>query len=114
MNRIFKFSGEKPIVYDDIKSVKELIQYSFHQFNYYEPAGMEIVTVFQPQSRTYTGWFTTDTSLSCKEEIEDAENLCFAYHMPMCFILTKEDGDIICCIWGTILILMIQFYCICD
>ncbi len=81
--------GEEPLFFDDAKSVKELIRYAFNEFDYYEPAGMEVVTIFQPQSRTYTGWFTTDTSRLCVDEIEDAENLCFAYHMPNVFYFAE-------------------------
>lgn len=85
MCRMFNFSAQEPLFFDDTKSIKELIQYAFDEFGYYEPAGMEIVTLFQPKSRTYTGWFTTDTSRLCVDEIEDAETLCFAYHMPNVF-----------------------------
>lgn len=94
MYRMFKFNLQEPLFFDDTKSIKELIHYAFNEFDYYEPAGMEIVTLFQPQSRTSTGWFTTDTSRLCVDEIEDAEILCFAYHMYS--ILLKEDGGIIC------------------
>lgn len=89
MHRMFKFEGQEPLFFDDTKSVKELIQYAFNEFDYYEPAGMEIVTLFQPQSRTSTGWFTTDTSRLCVDEIEDAEILCFAYHMPNVFYFAE-------------------------
>ena len=89
MHRMFKFEGQEPLFFDDTKSVKELIQYAFNEFDYYEPAGMEIVTLFQPQSRTSTGWFTTDTSRLCVDEIEDAEILCFAYNMPNVFYFAE-------------------------
>lgn len=89
MKRMFKFMGEEQLFFDDAKSVKELIRYAFNEFDYYEPAGMEVVTIFQPQSRTYTGWFTTDTSRLCVDEIEDAENLRFAYHMPNVFYFAE-------------------------
>ena len=56
MERTFTFSGEGPLSFDNTKSVKELIQYAFDVFGYEEPAGMEIVTLFQPGARTYTGW----------------------------------------------------------
>lgn len=89
MDRMFNFEGEESLFFDDTKSVKELIQYAFDKFDYYEPAGMEIVTLFQPQSRTSTGWFTTDTSRLCVDEIESAEHLCFAYHMPNAFYFAE-------------------------
>ncbi len=89
MFRTFKFEGEEPLFFDDTKTVKELIQYAFYKYGYYEPAGMEIITVFQPQSRTSTGWFTTDVSLSCADEIRDTATLCFAYHMPNVFYFAE-------------------------
>lgn len=89
MMRQFQFEGESPLLFDDSKTVKELIQYAFDEFDYYEPAGMEIVTLFQPQSRTHTGWFTTDTTRLCAEEIENEKNLCFAYHMPNVFYFAE-------------------------
>ena len=90
MYRRFAFSGEEPLFFDDMKPVKELIQYAFNEYGYYEPAGMEIVTLFQPySSHTSTGWFTTDTSRLCVDEIENAENLCFAYHMPNVFYFAE-------------------------
>ncbi len=85
MVKIFKFSGEKSICFDDQKTVKELLQYAFDEYGYYEPLGMEIVTLFQPHSRTSSGWFTIDTSLKCVDEIVEHEGLCFAYHMPGVF-----------------------------
>ena len=89
MNRTFNFCGEKPIFFDDAKTVRELIQHAFNEFGYYEPAGMEVVTLFQPQSRTLNGWFTTDTSRLCADEIEGTENLCFAYQMPNAFYFAE-------------------------
>ena len=38
----YSFFNEDIIEFDDTRSVKELIQYAFEQFDYYEPAGMEI------------------------------------------------------------------------
>ena len=93
MHRMFKFEDLEPLFFDDTKSVKELIQYAFNEFDYYEPAGTEIVTLFQPQSRTSTGWFTTDTSRLCVDEIEDAEILCFAYHMPNVFYFAEGGWE---------------------
>lgn len=46
MYRLFKFEGEQPLFFDDTKSVKVLIQYAFNEFDYYEPTGMEIMTLF--------------------------------------------------------------------
>lgn len=83
---MFKFNLQEPLFFDDTKSIKELIHYAFNEFDYYEPAGMEIVTLFQPQSRTSTGWFTTDTSRLCVDEIEDAEILCFCIPHAKCIL----------------------------
>lgn len=86
----YSFFNEDIIEFDDTRSVKELIQYAFEQFDYYEPAGMEIVTLFQchhPQSDT--GWFTIDTNRKCSDEIIDRNNLCFAYYMPNVFYFAE-------------------------
>ena len=76
--------------FDDSKSVKELIEYAFDTFGYYEPMGMDIVTLFQAHHpNTSTGWFTTDTTLRCADEIQDRDCLCFAYHLPNVFYFAE-------------------------
>lgn len=86
----YNFLGDGDIEFDDSKSVKELIAYAFETFDYYEPLGMEIVTIFQAHhSKSHKGWFTTDTSLSCAEEIENCDDLFFAYHMPGVFYFAE-------------------------
>lgn len=76
--------------FDDAKSVRELVEYAFEVFDYYEPLGMDIVTVFQAHhSQSTEGWFTTDTSRSCAEEIENCQELCFAYYMPNVFYFAE-------------------------
>lgn len=86
MIKTYKFSKEKSIEFEDSKSVKELIEQAFEKFGYYEPLGIDAVTVFQPHStRTNTGWFTVDTSRSCAEEIEFSDGLCFGYYIPNTF-----------------------------
>ena len=58
--------------FDDTKTVRELIDCAFEQFDYYEPAGMDLVTIFQcHHSKSNNGWFTRDTSRICAEEIEN-------------------------------------------
>ena len=82
MIKKYTFFGSGTIEFEDSKSVKELIQYAFDAFDYYEPAGMEVVTIFQcHHSKTNVGWFTTDTDRSCADEIENADELCFAYYL---------------------------------
>ena len=77
---------EGTVTFDDSRSVRELIAFAFEAFDYYEPLGMDIVTVFQcHHSKTSTGWFTTDVMLRCAEEIENPEELCFAYDLPDVF-----------------------------
>lgn len=75
----------KSLQFDDSKSVKELIQFAFDEFDYYEPFGMEIVTIYQ----SYHAWFTTDVTRSCAEEIVDRDWLCFAYYMPGVFYFAE-------------------------
>lgn len=87
MKQIYKFYGENPLEFDDSKTVRELIQYAFEQFDYYEPFGIHAVTIYQ------TGYahFTLDTSRRCFEEIKEPNGLCFAYHIPG-FLYYAEGG----------------------
>ena len=86
----YTFSGSEEIMFDDEKSVRELVQCAFDRFDYYEPAGMELVTVFQyHHPATNTGWFTTDTARACKDEIVNPNELCFAYSLPGVFYFAE-------------------------
>lgn len=90
MLREFSFFNEEEITFDDSGSVRELVEYAFEVYDYYEPLGMDVVTVFQPHhSGSSEGWITTDTSRSCAEEIENPRRLCFAYHMPGVFYFAE-------------------------
>ena len=89
-NDFFDDGKLESLRFDDSKTVKELVQYAFDQFDYYEPAGMEIVTLFQcHHSKSNNGWFIRDTNRICAEEIEDGSGLCFAYHMPDVFYFAE-------------------------
>ena len=86
MKKQYHFFGEDPIWFDDDKTFRELIVYAFDCFEYYEPCGMNIVTVFQcHHPKSNTGWFTTDVSKKCSEEIVNPDELCFAYNLPNVF-----------------------------
>ena len=86
----FFAEGQKTMEFDDSKSIRELIKYAFSVFGYYEPAGMELVTLFQcHHSHSNEGWFTTDTTHICSEEIENCDELCFAYQMPGVFYFAE-------------------------
>ena len=86
MKKIYTFFDGGTIRFDDQNSVKELLEEAFQSFGYYEPFGMEYVTVFQAHHpETTTGWFTTDINLKCADEIKNPHELCFAYHMPGMF-----------------------------
>lgn len=90
----YHFLGEEPIKFDDSKTVKELVEYAFDKFDYYEPFGMDAVTVFQcHHSKSNYGWFTLNSLRLCKDEIENRDELCFAYHIPG-FLYYAEGG------WG--------------
>lgn len=90
MLKKYYFFGSGTVEFEDSKTVKELIQYAFEQFGYYEPAGMEIVTLFQcHHSQSNCGWFTRDTDRTCAEEIENCDELCFAYQMPGVFYFAE-------------------------
>lgn len=86
----YTFCDGSTLEFDDSKSVKELIEYAFDTFGYYEPMGMDIVTLFQAHHpNTTTGWFTTDTTLRCADEIQNRDWLCFAYHLPNVFYFAE-------------------------
>ena len=90
MLRTYEFYAEKPIQFDDERTVGELIQYAFDEFDYYEPFGMDIVTVFQSyHPDTSTGWFTTDKNKKLKDEIVTRDVLCFAYYIPGVFYFAE-------------------------
>ncbi len=90
MKQEYYFFDGGTIEFDDKKSVKELLVHAFDVFGYYEPMGMEIVTLFQAHHPdTNTGWFTTDTTLSCADEIKNPKELCFAYHLPNIFYFAE-------------------------
>ncbi len=90
MIREYSFSGDGTLKFDDSRTVRELIEYAFEEFGYYEPAGMETLTIFQPShSRTNNGWFTQDTNRRCADEIEKCKHLCFAYQMPGVFYFAE-------------------------
>ena len=83
------------IAFDDEKSVAELVRSAFAKFGYFAPCGMDIVTVFQgcadPRNNNcnINGWFITDTSKKCAEEILNRERLCFAYYLPGVFYFAE-------------------------
>lgn len=90
MIQTYNFYGEGSLEFDDSRSVKELIEYAFDAFDYYEPMGMNIVTLFQPlHPNSDFGWFTTDTTLRCADEIQNRDFLCFAYHLPNVFYFAE-------------------------
>lgn len=90
MIQTYKFFGENSsLEFDDSKTVKELLQYAFERFDYYEPFGMDTVTIYQSGH----AHFTLDTSRKCYEEIKDPKGLCFAYYIPG-FLYYAEGG------WG--------------
>ena len=90
MKQKYVFFDGGEIEFDDRKSVRDLIAFAFESFGYYEPMGMDIVTLFQAHHPdTNTGWFTTDVALSCAEEIRKPEELCFAYHLPNVFYFAE-------------------------
>lgn len=90
MKQEYTFFNDGTIVFDDTRSVKELIAHAFEMFDYYEPFGMDIVTLFQcHHPNTSTGWFTTDVNMSCADEIKNPGELCFAYHLPDVFYFAE-------------------------
>lgn len=89
MIQVYHFFKENPLQFDDEKTVGELIRYAFECFDYYEPFGIDTVTIYQIDPHH----FTLDTSLKCADEINSRSEICFAYHIPG-FLYYAEGG------WG--------------
>lgn len=85
----YNFFREDTLKFENSKTVKELLEYAFKQYGYYEPFGMDTVTIYQAN----IPHFTLDTSRKCYEEIKDPDGLCFAYYIPG-FLYYAEGG------WG--------------
>lgn len=79
MIQTYRFFGEEPIEFNDLNTVKELVEYAFERFDYYEPFGMDAVTIYEA---SYPGHFVLNTSQKCASEIKDPNELCFAYYIP--------------------------------
>lgn len=86
----YTFFDGGTVEFDDARTVKELLAYAFYRFGYYEPFGMDVVTLFQGHHPdTYCGWFTTDVNRKCVDEIKNPDELCFAYYMPDVFYFAE-------------------------
>nr|WP_302286889.1 hypothetical protein [Catenibacterium mitsuokai] len=42
----YNFFRENTLKFEDSKTVKELLEYAFEQYGYYEPFGMDTVTIY--------------------------------------------------------------------
>lgn len=93
----YKFEGENDFIeFDDSKSVKELINYAFDKFDYFEPAGIEIVTLFQCHHpiAVQDGLLLIPVKNARKKSLIEKD--CVLHIIcQMCFILLKVVGDII-------------------
>ena len=79
------------VIFDDEKTVKELIEYVFDQSGYYEPMGLDVVTVYDA-SKYYV---VTDTSKKCKDELDPSGNNVFTVaYLKKDFFFFAEGG------WG--------------
>ena len=86
MNQKYTFFRGGTLEFDDQKSVKELITHAFDTFKCDKPIGIDCVTLFQAHHPdTFTGWFTTNVTSSCANEIKNPNELYFAYHLPNIF-----------------------------
>lgn len=90
MKQKYTFFDGGAVTFDDERSVRELIAHAFSVFDYYEPMGMDVVTLFQGHHPdTDDGWLTTDVSRSCRDEIKNPDELFFAYYMPGMFYFAE-------------------------
>lgn len=70
MIQTYKFLGENSLLeFDDSKTVKELLQYAFEQFDYYEPFGMDAITIYQ----TDFAHFTLDMNIPVSVSIQSGD-----------------------------------------
>ena len=74
MERLYHFFDMEDVVFDDERTVKELMERVFEESGYYEPMGMDIVTVYDA-SKYYV---VTDTSKKCKDELNPSGRNGFA------------------------------------
>ena len=96
MIKTYKFFGESPLEFEDSKTVKELVEYAFDKFNYYEPFGMDTVTIFQcHHPKSNKGWFTTDTKKNVPLKFVTMMNFVLLTIFRVFFIMRKVDGGII-------------------
>ncbi len=93
MLRLYKFFDMQPVIFDDRKSVRELLNYVFEKSDYYEPAGMDIVTVYDASKYHVID----DTTIACykvftpyDDTIGHGNNgLCVAYYLPNLFFYAE-------------------------
>lgn len=92
MDKLYKIFDMEPVVFDDRKSVKELIEFVFNQSNCCEPAGMNIVTIYDASNYHVI----TDTSVPCYKAFASQDNighgrngLCLAYYLPNLFFYAE-------------------------
>lgn len=92
MERLYKIFDLEPVYFDDQKSVKELLEYALDRSDYYEPAGTDILTVYDASKYHVV----TDTSIACCEAFSPKDSLghgrnglCLAYYLPNCFFYAE-------------------------
>lgn len=89
MTKKYSFFNEGNITtveLDDNKTVRKFIEYVFNLFDYYEPFGMDIVTVYSANPHH----FILDANQKMIDEIDsNAYCFCLAYHMPGCFYFAE-------------------------
>lgn len=76
MKRNYKFFDMGTVEFDDENSVESLVEFVFYHFDYYEPAGMDIVTVYDATQHHVV----IDKKRKCKDELVVGNNgFCIAY-----------------------------------
>lgn len=82
----YSFFRENTLKFEDSKTVRELLEYAFEQYGYYEPFGMDTVSIYQAN----IPHFTLDTSRKCYEEIKDCRWSLFCLLYSRLLILCRR------------------------
>ena len=91
MKRTYHIFDCDPIDFDDERTVRELIEKAFEENDYFEPAGMDIVTLYDAAQYKVV----IDTDVPCKDAIrpygyrDNFNGLCFAYLKPHWFFYAE-------------------------
>ena len=98
MNQVYSIYDMPQIIFDDELTIEELISFAYKKVHCYEPAGLDIVTLFDIVDKR-----VLDKKKKCKDEINKNSKLYLTYIMKDKFFFI-EGG------WGQALMEEIGYY----